>query len=203
MKKMKSGAKGGDVKALQEALNKAGAKPKLAVDGKFGDKTEAALKAWQKKNGLKADGIAGDRSLTKIGLMKAPSLKWHPWDPAEFIDSNKTARAELRQIDKTYRHRLALWKEPEYVKIFNEYDRMFNVCMAALDGTDREMKKCLDFKIFFDKNKDKNPEAAKNVLVPAEKVFAASTKHLERYILANNFESLLKRFDKMAAEKLE
>lgn len=41
------GDKGENVKALQEALNKLGAKPPLAVDGVFGPKTEAALKSFQ------------------------------------------------------------------------------------------------------------------------------------------------------------
>jgi hypothetical protein len=34
----------------------------LVIDGKFGAKTEAALKDWQKKNGLTADGIVGQQT---------------------------------------------------------------------------------------------------------------------------------------------
>jgi putative chitinase len=50
---LKVGSEGADVKKLQE---------KLGVEsiGKFGPKTEAAVKAWQKANGLKDDGIVGD-----------------------------------------------------------------------------------------------------------------------------------------------
>jgi len=47
---------------------------KLGVDaiGKFGPKTEAALKAWQSANGLTADGIAGPFTLSKLGIEALP-----------------------------------------------------------------------------------------------------------------------------------
>jgi peptidoglycan hydrolase-like protein with peptidoglycan-binding domain len=55
---IQSGATGGDVKAAQSILNgKAGAK--LALDGKFGPATEAAVKAWQTFFRLEVDGIVG------------------------------------------------------------------------------------------------------------------------------------------------
>ena len=47
---------------------------KLGVEpiGKFGPKTEAALKAWQSTNGLDADGIAGPFTLAKLGVEELP-----------------------------------------------------------------------------------------------------------------------------------
>ena len=56
---LKVGSEGADVKKLQE---------KLGVEsiGKFGPKTEAAVKAWQKANGLKDDGIVGDTTWSKL-----------------------------------------------------------------------------------------------------------------------------------------
>ena len=45
-----------DVRRLQQALKTLGYDPKLKVDGDFGDKTRAALKAFQKSVGLPADG---------------------------------------------------------------------------------------------------------------------------------------------------
>lgn len=47
---------------------------KLGVDaiGKFGPKTETALKAWQAANGLQADGIAGPFTLSKLGIEALP-----------------------------------------------------------------------------------------------------------------------------------
>lgn len=51
------GSKGSDVKTLQEMLNSNGYS--LDVDGVFGSKTQAAVKDYQKKNSLSADGIVG------------------------------------------------------------------------------------------------------------------------------------------------
>lgn len=64
---LKKGSVGGDVKTLQELLNQLGAS--LTVDGDFGSKTEAAVKAFQKKAGLKQDGKYGDQ--THAALMAA------------------------------------------------------------------------------------------------------------------------------------
>lgn len=58
------GSCGEYVKKLQRALN-------LVEDGKFGSLTEEAVKAFQKANGLKPDGIVGEKTwekLTKIGI---------------------------------------------------------------------------------------------------------------------------------------
>lgn len=55
---------------VQLQLKKAGYKGKdgkeLALDGKFGPNTEYALKEYQKKNGLTADGIAGQKTYRKM-----------------------------------------------------------------------------------------------------------------------------------------
>ncbi|WP_417441908.1 N-acetylmuramidase domain-containing protein [Idiomarina sp.] len=59
---MKVGSKGLDVRTLQQRLNKAGAKPKLVVDGWFGESTRVAVIAFQKANGIIPIGIAGPRT---------------------------------------------------------------------------------------------------------------------------------------------
>ena len=51
------GSSGNDVKTLQELLNSNGYQ--LEVDGKFGPKTQAAVKDYQQKNNLAVDGIVG------------------------------------------------------------------------------------------------------------------------------------------------
>jgi len=56
---LKVGSEGADVKKLQEKLG-------VEAIGKFGPKTEAAVKAWQKANGLKDDGIVGDGTWGKL-----------------------------------------------------------------------------------------------------------------------------------------
>jgi len=56
------------VKAVQEALNKHGAK--LKADGMWGPKTHMALAAFQKKSGLKATGRLNKATDKKLGLAK-------------------------------------------------------------------------------------------------------------------------------------
>ena len=67
---IKKGSKGNEVKVLQLILGFTNKE----VDGIFGSKTQAALKTWQKNNGLTADGVAGTKTWAKI-LAKAPTLK--------------------------------------------------------------------------------------------------------------------------------
>lgn len=55
------GSKGKIVEKLQAALN-------LKADGDFGPATEAKLKEWQTRNGLAADGIAGPKTLGRLGI---------------------------------------------------------------------------------------------------------------------------------------
>jgi putative chitinase len=71
---LKLGSEGEDVKKLQI---------KLGVDpiGKFGPKTEAAVKAWQSSNGLTADGIVGGDTWSKMfseGTVSAPTIITEP-----------------------------------------------------------------------------------------------------------------------------
>jgi peptidoglycan hydrolase-like protein with peptidoglycan-binding domain len=55
---------GADVTALQKALNQAGYN--LDVDGFYGEYTREAVRDYQMKNGLTADGIASDQTLSKL-----------------------------------------------------------------------------------------------------------------------------------------
>ena len=57
---IKKGSKGYAVKKLQEMLNDKGYK--LSVDGDFGAKTDAAVRAYQKANGLEVDGEVGPKT---------------------------------------------------------------------------------------------------------------------------------------------
>jgi putative chitinase len=71
---LKIGSEGEDVKKLQI---------KLGVDpiGKFGPKTETAVKAWQSEHGLAADGIVGDKTWSIImgeSTVSAPTVITEP-----------------------------------------------------------------------------------------------------------------------------
>ena len=64
---LKQGSNGGEVKELQRRLKEWGYY-NGAVDGIYGKGTVEAVKAFQKKNGLKADGIAGIETYKALGM---------------------------------------------------------------------------------------------------------------------------------------
>jgi len=72
------GERGQRVKDLQTRLNAMGAH--LAVDGQFGPATLAAVRALQKKYGLKTDGLVGPKTTAALrgqsqGRLKQKNLK--------------------------------------------------------------------------------------------------------------------------------
>ena len=62
---LKSGMKGEDVRWMQERLQELGYYT-LEADGVFSADTKNAVKTFQDANGLKADGIAGTKTLTRL-----------------------------------------------------------------------------------------------------------------------------------------
>jgi peptidoglycan hydrolase-like protein with peptidoglycan-binding domain len=64
---LKKGMTGGDVPVLQLRLKELGDYKGL-VDGDFGPKTEAAVKAIQARTGLKADGVVGPLTWAKLAV---------------------------------------------------------------------------------------------------------------------------------------
>lgn len=67
METIKLGSKGESVKLLQRHLN-------VTADGDFGPKTEAAVKEFQKKKGLEADGIVGEKTWKALGVANNSSF---------------------------------------------------------------------------------------------------------------------------------
>lgn len=65
LRTLKSGSKGEEVVRLQERLAELGYFT-LAPDGKYSAETKAAVKTFQAANGLKADGVAGVKTLTLL-----------------------------------------------------------------------------------------------------------------------------------------
>ena len=51
-----------------------------AVDGIYGSATTAAVKLFQKKNGLTPDGITGPATLRALGMPSRTAARW-PWGP--------------------------------------------------------------------------------------------------------------------------
>ena len=63
---LKPGMKGEDVRQLQVALNAKGYR--LVEDGSFGALTDAAVRDFQRRSGLEADGVVGALTRKAIGL---------------------------------------------------------------------------------------------------------------------------------------
>ena len=63
----KYGSRGEEVKQIQQKLKNWGYY-NGTVDGVYGSKTVAAVKKFQQKNGLTADGIAGQKTLKALGI---------------------------------------------------------------------------------------------------------------------------------------
>lgn len=61
--RLRLGHQGQTVNDLQTRLNHAGLRPPLSVDGKFGPNTEAAVRAFQTRHNLPANGEAGAHTL--------------------------------------------------------------------------------------------------------------------------------------------
>lgn len=66
----KRGSTGSEVTKIQQKLINWGYMTGSA-DGIYGAKTEAAVKRFQQKNGLSADGIAGSKTLEKMGISQS------------------------------------------------------------------------------------------------------------------------------------
>lgn len=74
---LKRGMSGPDVLAMQTALQSMGYS--IAADGKYGPATAAVVKSFQKQYGLKADGLAGDKTLTLLyTLVPKPGGNTYP-----------------------------------------------------------------------------------------------------------------------------
>lgn len=61
------GSNGEEVRQIQKKLKEWGYYDG-GVDGIYGSKTYSAVKKFQSKNGLKADGIAGEKTLAALGI---------------------------------------------------------------------------------------------------------------------------------------
>ena len=99
MRTLREGSSGEDVVRLQRELTNRGFRAG-ALDGRFGPGTEAALLAFQKSEGLLADGVAGAKTLAALGFEALPPLgdltlitvdfasKLFPTTPLDMLKSN-------------------------------------------------------------------------------------------------------------------
>ena len=71
---LRPGMKGESIKTMQQALDNLGYS--LRADGSYGSATTRAVRTFQRRNSLKADGIAGHQTLTR--LYSSSALKNDP-----------------------------------------------------------------------------------------------------------------------------
>ena len=115
-----------DAKELQTLLNKYGAK--LTVDGHVGDKTIAAIKAFQKANKLTADGIAGATTYKK--LKATPTTKKLTWD-----DIKHFRREEFRcNCNGRYCKGFPVEPDLKMVKLLDNMRDYFGVPITVTSG---------------------------------------------------------------------
>lgn len=65
---LKEGARGAEVKEIQQLLYKRGYLTAKGVDGCFGPNTTKAVKSFQYQRGIRVDGIVGDTTLRELKL---------------------------------------------------------------------------------------------------------------------------------------
>ena len=94
---LEKGAKGTDVKTLQELLLQLGfSLPTYGADGSFGAETLSALKAFQSRAGIKADGIYGTE--THAALMAATADRDEALKPSEPENGEETPDTTGRKV---------------------------------------------------------------------------------------------------------
>ncbi|MDD6050849.1 MAG: peptidoglycan-binding protein, partial [Clostridiales bacterium] len=82
---LKEGAKGEAVKQLQQRLKDLGYY-NYTCDSSYGYRTVEAVKAFQKRNGLTVDGVAGEATLKKLNSSSAVPAKDEPTTPPKDDD---------------------------------------------------------------------------------------------------------------------
>ena len=97
---IKKGSKGEDVNRLQKMLNELGYN--LEVDGDFGTNTEKAVKDFQKKKGLNANGVVGPDTWTKLSVaVMASRVKDGTDSIVESLKTESKTKSETKTETKT------------------------------------------------------------------------------------------------------
>ncbi|MBR3810337.1 MAG: peptidoglycan-binding protein [Clostridia bacterium] len=120
------GSSGEDVRRLQQALNSVGFN--LDVDGKFGAKTQSAVRSYQQKNGLAVDGIVGVNtwnSLSKVSQNTAKSTNTNKTESSKIKAPTTKKRPEYQKSDTVIsaENKLKDWennKPDEYKSKYSE-----------------------------------------------------------------------------------
>jgi len=153
---LKRGRKGDAVKELQQFLN-------IDDDGIFGKGTEAAVKAWQKENGLEVDGVIGPKSAAKIVELMSADKDSSGADAAGTEEENaNTSDAENKEEEVTPEEETK--EEPKEEEEKEEEKDLEEMSLeeleAELESTKDELKDAKK-----KKRKDKKAERKKKRLI--------------------------------------
>ena len=88
MELYKTGSRGEIVKQIQKALH-------LTQDGIYGENTAKAVVAFQKKNGIKADGIVGPTTLAALGISSSGIMQ------AVVVEQTNHTQLRLKRSSRT------------------------------------------------------------------------------------------------------
>ena len=91
---LKLNDKGQEVKRLQKALS-------ISADGKFGPKTQSAVKDYQEDHGLTVDGLAGKRTLPSLDINVTPATDLSSWNGTVNFKKVKSAGCSTAWIKIT------------------------------------------------------------------------------------------------------
>lgn len=117
---LREDTEGADVKQLQEKLKALGYNPGTA-DGKYGDNTVAAVKAFQEAKGLEADGVYGQKTHAELMKAKPDDSTPPPPKPVTPTDPNKRY---VTVVPSTLNVRSGPGKSFRLVKRVNQGDQL-------------------------------------------------------------------------------
>ena len=115
---LKTGAKGTEVKELQNKLIQLGYLTGKA-DGVYGTKTAEAVVAFQKASKLTADGVAGEKTLSKLNSTSSTSSSSTTTSTASASTSSSTVSSSQAQYANWYDKIKAIARKYPYVTIYD------------------------------------------------------------------------------------
>ncbi|MCL6585860.1 MAG: N-acetylmuramoyl-L-alanine amidase [Anoxybacillus sp.] len=102
---LKLGDKGTFVKEIQQDLIRIGFPlPKYGADGTFGEETENAVMAFQKKYGLHVDGIIGQETLAKLTEVVNQKLRQEPFPLPNKLLKKGDKGEDVKMVQRALKH---------------------------------------------------------------------------------------------------
>jgi TP901 family phage tail tape measure protein len=169
---LKRGSKGNDVKKLQQVLNKLGFNAG-SVDGIFGPKTQAALQAFQKKNGISQTGVLDAATKAKF--------KAKGYDQGGLVDYTGYA------VVHGSKRKPESFLNPFDTKVIGNLMNRFELPKVLTNLARNQNAGNVDVKVIFENSKFDTPESARKTMRMVEdtmnKIFNDKNR---RFGLQNN-----------------